>query len=223
MKSAGLFNKLLGKYKENLLFNRLIAVLSIDIFVKLSGVILLPIYLRLMTQDEYGLYGYLLSIILTFSVVLNFGLYIPLSKYYHDYENKADKGTLLFTIFCLLTGILAVVIFPIYFFKWDYGIVKILFKNHINYTSYRWPVLLAVIATIYNFMLTNFFFTSEKINQLKKYNIFRIICINVFAVLMLFFFKHKDSVGIRLEATYLVELILFFAFSYFFIAEIQSK
>jgi len=63
----------------------------------------------------------------------------------------------------------------------------------------------------------------KKINQLKKYNIFRIICINVFAVLMLFFFKHKDSVGIRLEATYLVELILFFAFSYFFIAEIQSK
>src|ERR1043166_8735557 len=149
MKSVGLFKSIVAKYKDNLLFNRLVAVLSIDIFVKLSGIILLPIYLRLMTQDEYGLYGYLLSIILTFSVVLNFGLYIPLSKFYHDYE-KVDKGKLLFTIFCLLIAILIIVIFPIYFFGWDYAIVKILFKNRINYISYRWPVLLAVVVTICN-------------------------------------------------------------------------
>ncbi len=221
MKSAGLFKSFLAKYKNNLLFNRLVAVLSIDIFVKLSGIILLPIYLRLMTQDEYGLYGYLLSIILTFSVVLNFGLYIPLSKFYHDYESK-DRGTLLFTIFCLLIIILSIVIFPIYFFRWDYAIVKILFKNHINYISYRWPVLLAIIVTICNFMLTNFFFTSEKITELKKYNIFRIICINVLAVAFLFFFKGTDSVRVRLETTYVVELILFLVFSYFFIRETDS-
>src|SRR5579864_8594469 len=86
------------KYRDNLLINRLFAVLSIDILVKLAGVILLPVYLRLMTQDEYGLYGYLLSIIFTFSVVLNFGLYIPISKFYHDFESEEDRGHLLFTI-----------------------------------------------------------------------------------------------------------------------------
>ena len=73
-----------GQYRNNLLLKRLTTILGIDILVKASGFILLPIYLRLMTQEEYGLYNYLLSIITTFAVVLNFALYIPLSKFYHD-------------------------------------------------------------------------------------------------------------------------------------------
>src|ERR1700748_231661 len=182
MKSVGLFKSIVAKYKDNLLFNRLVAVLSIDIFVKLSGIILLPIYLRLMTQDEYGLYGYLLSIIMTFSLVLNFGLYIPISKFYHDFEEKTEKGILLFTIASLLLTILALGLIPIYYFGWDYYIVNVLFHNPINYEAYRIPVLISVLASIFNFMLTNFFYTSEKIKQLRNYNICRIIGINVFSV-----------------------------------------
>ena len=149
-------------YKDNLLVNRLFAVLSIDILVKLAGYILLPVYLRLMTQEEYGLYGYLLSIIYTFSVVLNFGLYIPLSKYYHDYDSDHDKGKLLFTIFCLLASVLVCVIFPVYFLNWDYFVVKILFKNQIHYADYRGSVFLALVVSIGNFMLTNFYLLQRK-------------------------------------------------------------
>ena len=215
--------KWIAQYRDNLLINRLFAVLSIDILVKLAGVILLPVYLRLMTQEEYGLYGYLLSIIFTFSVVLNFGLYIPLSKYYHDFENEEDKGRLLFTIFCLLAIILTCVIFPVYFFNWDYLLVKILFKNQIRYGDYRGSVLLALIVSIGNFMLTNFLFTSEKIKQLKKYNFLRIICINIFAIVFLFILKNHDRVRIRLETTYLVEGALFLGFIYIFIKEARTR
>lgn len=211
------------KYKDNLLLNRLLSVLSVDILVKLSGVILLPVYLRLMTQEEYGLYGYLLSIILTFSVVLNFGLYIPLSKFYHDFENIQDKGQLLFTIFCLLVGTLIIVVVPIYFFGFDYDLVKILFKNQINYPNYRGSVLLALLATICNFMLTNFFFTSEKIKHLQQYNILRIICINLITLAFLFLLVNQDKVRTRLESTYLVELLLFFCFFYVYAKEIHPK
>jgi O-antigen/teichoic acid export membrane protein len=213
----------ISHYTNNLLVKRLFAVLSIDILVKLAGVILLPVYLRLMTQDEYGLYGYLLSIIFTFSVVLNFGLYIPLSKFYHDIETEEEKGRLLFTIFCLLAAILTVVIFPIYFFNWDYLLVKILFKNQIHYADYRGSVLLALVVSIGNFMLTNFLFTSEKIKQLKQYNFLRIICINFFAIFLLFILKNQDKVRVRLETTYLVEAILFLAFIYIFIKEVNVR
>jgi O-antigen/teichoic acid export membrane protein len=176
-----------------------------------------------MTQDEYGLYGYLLSIIFTFSVVLNFGLYIPLSKFYHDFETEEEKGRLLFTIFCLLAVILTGVIFPIYFFKWDYLLVKILFKNQIHYAEYRGSVLLALVVSIGNFMLTNFLFTSEKIKQLKQYNFLRIVCINLFAICLLYILKNQDKVRVRLETTYLVEAILFFAFIYIFIKEVNVR
>jgi O-antigen/teichoic acid export membrane protein len=213
----------IAQYRDNLLINRLFAVLSIDILVKLAGIILLPVYLRLMTQEEYGLYGYLLSIIFTFSVVLNFGLYIPLSKYYHDFENEEEKGRLLFTIFCLLAVILTCVIFPIYFFKWDYLLVKILFKNQIRYADYRGSVLLALIVCIGNFMLTNFLFTSEKIKQLKQYNFLRVICINIFALIFLYILKNQDKVRVRLETTYLVEGILFLGFVYIFLKEVRTR
>jgi len=215
--------KWIAKYKNNLLVNRLFAVLSIDILVKLAGIILLPVYLRLMTQEEYGLYSYLLSIIFTFSVVLNFGLYIPLSKYYHDFENEEEKGRLLFTVFCLLALILACVIFPIYFFKWDYALVRILFKNQIDYANYRGSVLLALIVCIGNFMLTNFLYTSEKIRNLKQYNFLRVVCINISAVVFLYVLKNHDKVRVRLETTYIVEAILFLVFIYIFIKEVRAR
>ena len=222
MNAGGLFKRLKAKYTSNLLFQRLLTVLSIDILVKLSGVLLLPVYLRLMSQEEYGLYNYLISIIQTFSIVLNFGLYIPLSKYYHDHPEKAKRGELLFTILSLLVVIFLITLFPIYFFGWDYTIVKILFSNPINYSSYRQTLLLALVITVGNFMLTNFFYSSEKIGHLKRYNISRIIFINVISLLFLFLLKGKDTVRVRLEATYLVELALFVLFSVHYWREVKK-
>lgn len=213
----------IAEYKENILVQRLLTVLGIDILVKVSGILLLPIYLLLMTQEEYGLYGYLLSIIMTFSIVLNFGLYIPLSKFYHDYQNGKKRGELLFTVFLLLVVMLIGVILPVYSFGWDYELIKILFKNPVDYKDYRGAVLLAIIVSVFSFMLSTFFFTSEKLNHLKRYNIFRIICINVITIFFLYLFRNIESVRIRLQATYITELILFLAFFYFYINEVQFK
>ena len=208
------------RYRKNILFNRLFTVLSIDILVKASGIVLLPIYLRLMTQEEYGLYGYLLSIIMTFSIVLNFGLYIPLTKFYHDFNSEKEKGKLLFTIVLSLCCLLTIVLLPAYLFKFDHVIIKILFKNTIEYTKYRIPVLIAVIASVFNFMLSNFLFASEKINQIKKYNLWRIFTINIFTIIALYFFRDKDSVQVRLGSTYLIEFILICFFSSSYVKEI---
>lgn len=211
------------RYKKHILFNRLFTILSIDILVKVSGILLLPLYLLLMTQEEYGLYGYLLSIIMTFSIVLNFGLYIPLSKYYHDYHDAEKRGKLLFTIFLLLVIMLTCVILPVYSFGWDYELIKILFKNQVDYKEYRGAVLIAIIVSVLSFMLTTFFFTSEKLKHLKRYNIFRIICINIITILFLYIFRNMDSVRIRLQATYIIELILFLVFYYSYLKEVRFK
>jgi len=211
-------------YRESVLVKRLFAVLSIDILVKISGMLLLPVYLRLMTQDDYGLYNYLISIILTFSLVLNFGLYIPLSKYYHDHQGQRDRGELLFTLFAMLITFLAVVLVPVYLFHWDYAVVNILFKNKMPYDDYRNSILLAIVASVCNFMLANFFYTSERIGHLQRYNICRIIAINVLAVSFLIFFKTRgDSARIRLECTYAVEMVLFLFFCFSYVREVQVR
>lgn len=223
MKAVRILKARIAKYKENILVKRLLTVLGIDILVKISGILLLPIYLLLMTQEEYGLYGYLLSIIMTFSLVLNFGLYIPISKFYHDYQDAAKRGELLFTISLLLAVMLTCVVLPVYLLGWDYELVKILFKNPVDYKDYRGAVLIAIIVSVFSFMLTTFFFTSEKLKHLKTYNVFRVIFINVITIFFLYLLRNTDSVGIRLQATYLTELILFLAFYYFYIKEIQFK
>jgi len=219
MNAAGLVRKWRSRYNESILLKRLLAVLSVDILVKLSGILLLPVYLRLMTQEEYGLYNYLLSIILTFSVVLNFGLYIPLSKFYHDDTDPVKRGELLFTLSALLITILALLLLPVYLFRWDYTVIHILFKNNIDYDSYRIGILLALIMTVLNFMLTNYFYATEKIRKLQQYNIARILTINIASVSALFLLKGTGAVQVRLITTYVAELILFLLFVMIFIKE----
>lgn len=219
MNAGSLVRKWKAKYNESILLKRLLAVLSIDILVKLSGILLLPLYLRLMTQDEYGLYNYILSVILTFSVVLNFGLYIPVSKFYHDDTDPVKRGELLFTVSTLLIGALIILLFPVYFFHWDDAIIHILFKNPINYGSYRMGILLALIMAVLNFMLTNFFYSTEKIRHLQRYNVARILSINLACISALYLLRNVDSVQVRLITTYLVELILFAIFALTFVKE----
>lgn len=219
MNAGSLVRKWKAKYNESILLKRLLAVLSIDILVKLSGILLLPLYLRLMTQDEYGLYNYILSVILTFSVVLNFGLYIPVSKFYHDDTDPVKRGELLFTVSSLLIGALVILLFPVYFFHWDDAVIHILFKNPINYGSYRMGILLALVMAVLNFMLTNFFYSTEKIRHLQRYNVARILSINLACVSALYLLRNVDSVQVRLITTYLVELILFVLFAVTFVKE----
>lgn len=201
------------KYKQSVLLKRLFAVLGIDILVKLSGLILLPVYLRLMTQDEYGLYNYLLSIILTFSTVLTFGLYIPISKFYHDYKDGFQKGKLLFTTFVLLIAGLFVLILLVYSFRLDVTVIKALFKHDLDYENYRLAILLAVVSSVFSFMLTSFFFTSEKIKRVKQYNINRILWIHLASIALLYFMPETNAAELRLQITYSLEVILLFVFS----------
>src|SRR3989304_6856103 len=70
---------------SSLIVRRFADIFSIDILVRASAFIFLPIYLSLMTKEEFGLYGYLISIIGSFSLIMGFGLYVPQIKMYHDY------------------------------------------------------------------------------------------------------------------------------------------
>src|SRR5690242_14201543 len=115
-----------------MLLRRLLTVLSLDILVKASAVILLPLYLRLMQQEGYGVFNYILSIVYSFATVLNLGLYVPQSKIYHDYHDAASKGKLLFNINVLMAAGLLVIIVPAYLFKLDYAAIHFLFKNAVD-------------------------------------------------------------------------------------------
>lgn len=206
----------LQRYQNNIFLKRLSTVLIIDIFVKLSGFILLPVYLRLMSQAEFGLYNYILSILNTFSLVLNFGLYIPLTKFYHDSKDQQKRGELLYTLFVTLIITMCIALIPIYFLNIDYRFINLLFQNPIAYDNYRFIILFSLIVTIFSFMLTNYFYSAERIGLVKKYSITRIIAINISVVSALYFIP-GDKANTRLIFTYAIEFILFCFFLRFLI------
>jgi O-antigen/teichoic acid export membrane protein len=215
-----IYRPLIRSYLNNEFLKKFTTVLSVDILVRASGFVLLPLFLRLMTQEEFGLYNYLLSIIQTFSLVLNLGLYIPQSKLYHSYSTHEKRGPLLFTIGVTLCLFLTAVCLPMLLFKWDYILVDILFDTHIAYGNYREIVFLALLISVMSFMLTNFFYTSEKIREIKAYNIYRIIIINIAALAGLYFLP-GDAVLVRLALTYVTEFLLFAIFIHYFIKELK--
>lgn len=214
--------QVIERYKNNILVKNYAKVFSVDILVKLSNFILLPVYLKLMTQDAYGLYTYLIAIISVFSLVMNFGLYIAQSKLYQDSQEEEERGRLLFTINVMLLSFLSVCLMVTFFTELDYHLVAILFKNKIDYGSYRNSIFLAIAVSVYSFMLFNYFLTSQSIKHVQLYNLLRLIFVNGIVISLLYFYK-ADSVMIRLKFTYLLEFSFLLVFAPLYIKAMKKK
>lgn len=202
----------INKVRQNKLLSRLITVVSLDVLVKASSVLLLPVFLHLMTQEQYGIYMYALSIAYAFAAILNLGLYIPQSKLYHDRQDPRQRGKLIYSIHLLLLAGLISTVVPAYSFGIDHFAVRILFNNPIHYDRYRFWILLTMLAQVFAYMLTNFFYTTEKIDRIKRYSLCRVAGINGVSILALYFWRSQDPIELRFAALGGVELILLVAF-----------
>ena len=203
------------------MLRRLLTVLSLDVLVKASAFILMPLYLRLMTQAEYGIFNYILSIVYCYSVLLNLGLYVPQSKLYHDFTDKKARGKLIYNINLLILGGILVLVVPVYCFGLDYHIIKLLFTNTVNYPRYRWLILLMTMTALLAYMLTNFFYTAERIDLIKQFNLMRVIGINVISLAALYFLRNRDSIELRFIAIGFVEGGLILAYYIYCIRVMQ--
>ncbi|MHC1739001.1 MAG: lipopolysaccharide biosynthesis protein [Ignavibacteriaceae bacterium] len=214
--------RIFNKYRENELIKNYTKVFSVDFLVRASNFLLLPVYLKFMTQEEFGLYTYIFAIISTFSLVLNFGLYIPQSKLYQDYEKEEDRGMLVYTLNIVLVLLLIFILSVIYITGLDYLIVKLLFKKQINYESYRFYVLLAIIMTVYSYMITNYFLTSQKIKLVQLYNLSRVFFVNIIVIVFLNLLTY-DKVEVRLQFNYVTEFSLLLIFGIFYVRAMKPR
>ena len=206
-------------YQNSVVLKRFSKVFSLDVLVRASNFFLLPVYLKLMSKDEFGLYGYLYSMIWMLSLILNFGFYVSQTKMYHDYDADKKKH-LIFTIMVSLSVMLFLVIFPVYASGLDYYLIKILFTHPIPYEQYRGFLLLAVIVATFSFMCTNFFITSENIKQLQTFNFLKLVLVNSVVIYALKS-SSLDTVKIRLEYSYIVELFIILLFVPFYLKNMK--
>lgn len=208
-------------YRSNDFLRKLTTVLGLDILAKASGFILIPVYLRLMTQEEYGSYNFIVSIVQMLGLLLTFGLYIPQTKLYHSLKSKEEKGSMLFTIVVTLFFINCLMVFLVFGAGIDFWFTRRLFKNNFFYPRYRFILLMAVLVTMMGYILTYYLFATERIRQVRAYNIWRMIFVGLTVLAMVFF--REDTVKTRLLFTFLSELLLIMVFSSYFIKEMAGR
>lgn len=209
------FKDILTLIKENKIANRFVNILSIDVIVKGSNILLIPVYLHILSQHQIGVFNYAFAFIQTMSAIFNFGLYIAQSKLYHDFDSEKRKE-LLFSIHLIFIVLLILFLVPIYLFKLDYSLANLVFNNQLDYHSYRFLILFSIIISSGSYMLLNYFLTSENIKRVQLYNLFRFILSNGIVILILLN-TISDKVFIRLISFYSIEfcIYLFFASRYF--------
>jgi len=196
-------------------------ILSVDIIAKASGFILLPVYLKLMTQAEFGLYGYIFSIIGVFALVLNFGLYVAQIRLYPVYD-CVDRGAMLFTVNALLGGALSVLLIGAFLCRADYAIVSFLFSHQINYEAYRTLVFLSLISTVFALMVHTYFIASEKIKLIQSNNLAKAFLVNAVVIYFLFI-SSGDAVYTRLKYVFISEFALLIFFGRFLVKKMRFK
>jgi O-antigen/teichoic acid export membrane protein len=196
-------------------------VFSVDALMKASGMLLLPLYLILMTQEEYATFNYLTAVIGVLSQVCTFGLYVPQSKIFHDVTEN-ERGTLLLTISSLLIGLLSLTLLPTYLFGWDSILVRFLFSGNIDYERYRYMIPAGVVLAVFSNMLLNYFLTRQQIRDAIRYNISRLIMGAAFTMGALYWIV-RDGASVRLVSSLGAELVAFMAFSIHYIREMHGR
>jgi O-antigen/teichoic acid export membrane protein len=202
---------ILGIIRANEIANRFAKVFSVDVFVKGSTFLLIPIYLHLMTQEEVGTFNYLFSFVQTVTILLTFGLSTPQSKLYHDYKGS-ERGRLLFSVGFIFIAFLILTLVPVYCFRLDFKLINFLFEQPISYQQYRWPLLLGFLASVGSYMLFNYLLTSENIRKVQTYNLLRLFISNG-AVIAILSLSDSDKVLMRLTTYYVCEIVLLMCFA----------
>lgn len=211
-------NEFVNKYiKGNEIFSRFIKIFSVDVLVRGANFFLIPVFLRLMTPEEYGIYGYLYSFACTIAGILSFGFYVALIKLYADtIFDKAKQGSMLFTLTLSQFILLFASIIIVYILRVDVDFFAFLNKSNSveanQYFAYRNFTFVAAVSMILTTYLTYFLVSSERIRGLQTFNILRFLFTNISAILVIYF-SDGDNVFQRLAVTYSMELLLTFAFS----------
>jgi O-antigen/teichoic acid export membrane protein len=192
------------------LLRRFLGVFGVDALLRASGMIFLPVYLHLMSQDAYASFSYITSLIGVLSLVCNFGLYVAQSKLLHEFPAERHNDVV-FTINLLLIVLLSATLLPLYLFGWDREVIRLLFSGTVHYEDYRYLIPVGVLLAVYAQMQLNYFMTREQIRNTQRFNIARLALGLTLTIGALRLFS-GDGATIRIGASFVAEIVVIAAF-----------
>ena len=159
-------------------FKRFISLFSTDVLVRGANFLLIPVFLQLMTRDEFGIYGYLYSFAMAMSLVFTLGFHASVPKLYADTKHSPkEQGSMLFTLSLTLISTLIVLFSLISITGVDDVFFGLVNRNEevrdFNYSTYRVYLLVAMCSMVLSNLLTYYFVAAEKIKNIQAFNLIR--------------------------------------------------
>ncbi len=187
-----------------------------DFILKVSGFLILPIYLYLMPKDEFGEYGYILSAVLVLPGIITLGIYVSqirISCGTEDinYRKNIYSSTLLVSTFIALIFILVFTILSNYV-----DILGSIFKVNSNSSWKAFALAVLILFSTLNFIVYSCLIVKNITSSLVLYNVIKFILLNIFSIFSILMLVNIDTVASRLIGFAISEVLLFMlGISYF--------
>jgi O-antigen/teichoic acid export membrane protein len=167
---------------------KLATTILLDVLAKGIPYLLLPVFLRLMTQHEFGLYTYIIFIIVSASTIFKLGMDTATTKFFYQYSTT-ERGRFLFTINTIVYGLLTVIMVAFAIFSANKPLLSKLLSGVEVSTEMVMVFWLNLFLYLTVLFLNVYYVIAEKFSLYQKYNLLRLLFVNLSVCFTLYFFR----------------------------------
>lgn len=162
-----------------------------NILTKAGSILLLPLFTRLLTPEEYGVIGLLKPIISFIPLFFIFGLYVSQTRIYVDVKDNPKKlGSYIYSLNIFL-WIVNILIFLLLIFPLREVILgKIIDFNKISFYPYVLLALIIGFINIFNRLSQNYYAINYNFKKKATGSILSFIISNSIALLLIYYYDY---------------------------------
>ena len=198
-----------------------IGLLSIgNAFIAAAGYLLLPIYLRLMTQEEFGEFSFIIIVMSSLSLILSLSLYIPfIRNFCEDKSNDLIRSELVSTVFNSLFIWLIIVDLFLLLAKPLLIEVYVGFFNISNFANEKYYLALLSLNTggilLYCYSLL---MAKKNTRTIIVFTLTRFVFVSASSLIFIYFnFLGQESVLNRLFGVFIAELLVTLTYLFIYV------
>lgn len=171
--------------KKTLLKGTSILTIS-SLITSMSQIILLPLYTRILSPEQYGIVGLITPLITYIPMIFGFNLYIGQSREYVEFRNDKEKlGEYLFTINIFL-GIVSLILILLSMSPIGYKLVGILIDyDKVSYYPLIFISIIQGIISIFTIMATMYFQVTQSFKKIAINSLFSFAITNVVSIYLI--------------------------------------
>ena len=191
-----------------------------NIIIAAVGYLLLPIYLRLMTQEEFGEFSFIISVMSSFSLILSLSLYVPfIRNYCADETDDLMRSNLVSTVFNSLFIWLIIIDLFLLLAKPLIIDIYIGFFNISNFANEKYYLVLLSLNTggilLYCYSLL---MAKKNTRAIITFTLSRFIFVSASSLIFIYFnFLGQESVINRLFGVFIAELLVTLAYLFIYV------